>query len=396
MIWNRTVAIGIGAVVLLGLLVYGFWPSATAVTVERAVRDSLRVTVEEEGQTQLREPYLVSAPTTGYLKRVPGAAGDTIGKGDVLAHLATLPSNVLDASSYEAAQAQVESARAALRRAEANATGTKAALTYAEEEYRRLQRLHEQGTASQQQLDQAQVEAQQAHANHQAAQQTVAQARGELRAARSRVVTETSDPESLPSRRAIRAPVEGHILRVHQESATVVQAGTPLFTVGNSDSLEVSVDVLSSDAVRITEGTPVELVRWGGDTTVEGRVRVVPPQGETEVSALGVEEQRVEVIVDPTESSPQWQRLGTGYRVVARFVLWAGADVLQVPQSALFRHDGGWAVFVIQDGRAERRAVEVGHRSGLQVEITGGLREGTPVVTHPGNELSDGMRVETR
>jgi HlyD family secretion protein len=195
---------------------------------------------------------------------------------------------------------------------------------------------------------------------------------------------------------SIRAPVDGQILRVHQQSAGVVQAGAPLFTVGHPDSLEVSVDVLSSDAVRITDGTPVELVRWGGDATVDGRVRVVPPQGQTEVSALGVEEQRVEVIVDPTASSAQWQRLGTGYRVVARFILWAGADVLQVPQSALFRHDGGWAVFVIQDGRAQRQPVEVGHRSGLRVEITDGLSEGTRVVTHPGNELSNGMGVAAR
>ena len=395
MVWNRTVAIGAVVVVVVGLLVYGFWPEATPVTVERAVRDSLRVTVEEEGQTRLREPYVVSAPTTAYLKRIPGAAGDTIAEGEVLARLATLPAKILDAGDYRAAAANVEAARAALRRAEAEATGAEASLTYAEAEHERLRRLRAQGTASQQQLDRAEVDLESARARHDAAQEAVAQARQEVAAARARLTSGGSNPEALSARTSVRAPTDGRILRVHQRSAGVVQAGTPLFTVGHPDSLEVTVDVLSSDAVRITDGTPVELVRWGGGETLRGRVRVVPPRGQTDVSALGVEEQRVEVVVDFAEPVAE-RRLGTGYRVVARFVLWAGADVLQVPQSALFRRDGGWAVFGVRDGRARRRPVEVGHRSGLRVEITEGLREGDRVITHPGAELTDGMRVEAR
>lgn len=398
MMWNRKVAIGVGVALVIGFLAYGFWPSATPVTVEQAVQDSLVVTIEEQGRTQLRERYVVSAPTTGYLKRVPGVAGDNISEGDVLAQLATLPSKVLDASSYQAGEAQVESAQAALKRAQAEVSGIETALAYAKEEYRRLRRLHEQGTASQQQLDQARVEFEQAQAEHQAAQQAVAQARGELRAARSRIAPEMRDTETLPARMSVRAPIDGQILQVHQQSAGVVQAGTPLLTVGDSDSLEVSVNVLSSDAARIPEGTSVELIRWGENSAsaVSGRVRVVAPRGETTVSALGVQEQRVEVIVDPTESTPQWQRLGTGYRVVARFVIWSGKNVLQVPQSALFRTDGGWAVYTMQEGVARRQLVEVGRRSGLRAQITAGLNEGTRVITHPGNELSDGMRVEAR
>ena len=227
-------------------------------------------------------------------------------------------------------------------------------------------------------------------------QQAVAQAQGELEAAQSRLVQDGASPEPLPSRTSVRAPADGQILAIHQESAGVVQAGTPLVTVGNADSLEVAVDVLSSDAVRITEGTPVELVRWGGDGTLNGRVRAVPPQGQTEVSALGVEEQRVEILVELVDPPSRWARLGTGYRVVARFVTWAGADVLQVPQSALFRHDDGWAVFAVRDGRAVRQPVKVGHRSGLRAQITEGLREGDRVITHPGEGLSDGPRVEAR
>ena len=394
--WNRSVAIGAVVVLVLALLVYGFWPEATPVTVETATRDSLRVTVEEEGETRLRNRYVVSAPTTGYLKRVPGTAGDPVAQGAVVARLATLPSKVLDASDYQAAEARAQAAQAALRRAEAEAEGTNATLSYAESEYERLQRLHRQETASQQQLEQARLEFERAEAQHKAATEAVAQARHEVDAAQARLTRETPVPNARFHRHTVSSPVDGQVLQVHQKSAGVVQGGAPLLTVGNPDSLEVAVDVLSSDAVRIREGMPVEVVRWGGEGTLPGRVHRVAPQGETEVSALGVEEQRVEVSVELTDPSTMWGQLGTGYRVVARFVLLEEDDVLQVPQSALFRHDGGWAVFVVRDGRAHRQPVAVGHRSGLQAQITDGLQEGTGVITHPGNELTDGMRVTAR
>lgn len=396
MVWNRKVAIGGLVVLVLVLLVYGFWPEATPVTVERAVRDSLRVTVEEEGETQLRNRYVVSAPTTGYLMRVSGAEGDTVAQEELLARLATLPSKVLDASDYRAAEANVAAAQAALRRAKQEAAGARARLSYAEKEYRRLQRLESQATASTQQVERAQVEFEQAQSQYGAAQEGVEQARYEVAAARSRLTRQVSSRESLSPQVEIRAPVDGRILELHRESAGVVQAGTPLFTVGNPDSLEVAVDVLSSDAVRISEGTPVEIVRWGGGARLNGRVRVVPPHGRTEVSALGVEEQRVDVLVDLTDPAPQRHALGSGYRVVARFVIWAEDDVLQVPQSALFRHDGGWGVFAVRDGRARLRSVDVGQRSGLRAQITNGLREDARVITHPGGDLSDGTRVEVR
>lgn len=396
MIWNRKVAIGVAVVLVLTLLVYGFWPSATPVTIEHATRDSLRVTIEEEGRTQLRNQYDVSAPTTAYLKRVPGEAGDRVEQGEILARLATLPSTVNDVSSYRAAQAQVQAAEAGLRRAEREAEAAQVTYEHANTEYQRIQRLHERGTASQQELDAARVEARQAEAQYEAAQQTVEQARHEVQVAQTRLAPTSTTPEGLDPRIEIPAPVEGRILQVHRKSAGVVQAGTPLITMGPPDSLQVAVDVLSSDAVRIAEGMPVEIIRWGGDRMLDGTVRVVPPQGETQVSALGVEEQRVEVVVNLHEEPPIEEPLGAGYRVVARFILWEGGDVLQVPQSALFQHEDGWAVFVVQDGYAQRRPVEVGRRSGLQIQITDGLQAGVPVVTHPGSELEDGMRVEAR
>lgn len=396
MIWNRKVAIGAFLVLVVGLLVFGFWPEATPVTVERATRDSLRVTVEEEGRTQLRDRYVVSAPTSGYLKRVSGEAGDTVSRNEVLAGLARLPSRVLDGSEYQAAKANVKGAKAALRRAQKEVEGAEAMLSYARTEYQRLQRLHKQGTASKQQLDQAELEFKKAQSQYGAAQEGVEQARYEVSAARSRLNRQVSSPDHLASQVQIRTPAGGQILEVHRESAGVVQGGAPLFTVGDSDSLEVVVDVLSSDAVRISRGAPVEIVRWGGDATLEGRVRVVSPQGRTEVSALGVEERRVDVMVDFTDPSSKREELGAGYRVVTRFVLWAEDDVLQVPQSALFRHEGGWAVYAFENGRAQLRPVTVGQRSGLRAQLTDGVQANDQIITHPGNELSDGTRVEVR
>ena len=396
MTWNRTTAIATVVVLVLLLLAYGFWPAATPVTVTTVARDSLRVTVEEEGRTRVADRYVVSAPTTGYLRRVAGEAGDRVVRGAVVARLAALPPSILDASRFRAAQAQVEAARAGLERARHQADAAQATAQHADTSLRRIRRLAAEGTASPQALDAAQAEARTATAQSRAAQQAVAQARQELRAARHRLGATLASPDTLATRVRVTAPATGQVLQVHAKSAGVVQAGAPLLTVGPTDSLEVVVDVLSSDAVRISEGTPVELIRWGGGRALEGTVRRVSPRGQTDVSALGVEEQRVEVVVDLEAPASVRERLGDGYRMVARFVLWAGDEVLQVPQSALVRHDGGWAVFVVEGGTAQRQAVTVGRRSGLQAQVTDGLSAGDRVITHPGNELTDGASVTAR
>jgi len=398
MTWNRTVAITTAILLVLGGLTYGFWPEATPVTFERVVRDSLRVTVEEDGRTRLAEEYVVSAPSTGFLRRVSRDVGDDVGAGEVVARLATLPARVLDASDYDAGEARVEAARARLAAAREHAEGTEATRVHAEKEFERIRRIYEQGTASAAELDRARTRLQTAETEDAAAEQAVVQARHEVRAARSALVRRSPETSVLPTRAEITAPVDGQIMTLHQESEGIVQAGTPLLTVGNPDSLEVIVEVLSSDAVRLRAGMPVELIRWTGDggPPLRGRVRTVSPQGETDVSALGVEEQRVPVVVDVTDPPSARAGLGGGYRVVARFILWEKADVLQVPQSALFRHEDGWAAFVATDGRATLRAVEVGRRSGLRAQVVDGLAEGDRVITHPAEELSDGMRVEAR
>jgi HlyD family secretion protein len=192
------------------------------------------------------------------------------------------------------------------------------------------------------------------------------------------------------------SPVAGRILKLHRESEGIVAVAEPLVEVSNPRSLEVEVEVLSSDAVRISPGTRVLFERWGGDQPLEGAVRRIEPVGFTKISALGVEEQRVLVIADFTSPAETWERLGDNYRVEAVFVLWEGDNVLQVPASALFRLEQDWAVFVAANGHAGLRPVQVGHRSGLNAEITSGLQEGERVITHPGNEIEDGAAIEFR
>jgi HlyD family secretion protein len=195
---------------------------------------------------------------------------------------------------------------------------------------------------------------------------------------------------------AVRSPVDARVLKVMHESEGTVQPGTPLIELGDPESLEVEVEVLSGQAVKIAPGARVLFDRWGGDKPLEGRVRIVEPTGFTKISALGVEEQRVRVIADFTSPREEWQRIGDGYRIEARFVVWEGADVLQIPASALFRHNHGWAVFVADGGRARLQPIETGQRNGLQVEVLSGIGAGDTVIAHPDDKIGDGRRVKPR
>ncbi|MBU1396762.1 MAG: HlyD family efflux transporter periplasmic adaptor subunit, partial [Gammaproteobacteria bacterium] len=234
-------------------------------------------------------------------------------------------------------------------------------------------------------------------AAQQAADHAVRVARFELEMARAAVSSAARLQAGTPAERlGVRAPVEARVLRLVRESEGTVMAGQPLIEIGNPESLEVEVEVLSTHAVKIAPGSRVILDRWGGDQAVEGSVRVIEPTGFTKVSALGVEEQRVRVIVDITTPRESWQRLGDGYRVEARFVIWEETDVLQLPASALFRQGEGWAVFALQDGRVKLKPVEVGQRAGLIAQLLSGLDAGEQVITHPDDKISDGTRVKLR
>lgn len=385
------------AVLVVAGLVYGFMPRALPVDIAEVKRAPLTVTVEEEGKTRVSERYLVSAPVAGYVRRIDLKAGDAVAKGQVLALIEPARAVALDPRTRAQAQAQASGAQAALAVAQENARAAAAAEQLAQQERTRAESLQQSNFLSAQALDTARTAETRARAARQAADHTVRVARFELELARAAVANANRlQAGGAVERFQVRAPVAARVLRLLHESEGAVAAGQPLVEIGNPDSLEVEVEVLSTHAVKITPGSRVILDRWGGEEAVEGRVRVVEPSGFTKISALGVEEQRVRVIVDFASPREAWQRLGDGYRVEARFVLWAGDDVLQLPTSALFRHGNGWAVFAVEGGHARLTPVETGQRAGLATQLRSGLAAGARVVSHPDDTLGDGARVKLR
>jgi HlyD family secretion protein len=353
--------------------------------------------VQEEGKTRVTDRFVISAPVIGFARRIGLDVGDTVARGQVLAELEPQRSTVLDPRRRAEAKARLAAAKAALSAARENALAAQADDNYAKVQLKRIKRLFETESVSRDALDQAETEARRTEANLRSAGFAVEVARFEEEAARTALrYSAAEDTTKVAEKVAIRAPVNGRVLKVHHESEGAINTGEPLLEMGDPRSLEVEVDVLSADAVRISPGTRVLFERWGGDFPLEGKVRVVEPVGFTKVSALGIEEQRVLVIADITTPPEKWERLGDGYRVEAGFILWEGDNVLQVPSSALFRHEGGWAVFVHDSGKALRRPIRVGHRSGLAAEAVSGLSEGEEVIVHPDDLIEDGTRVRLR
>ncbi|MEE4378155.1 MAG: HlyD family efflux transporter periplasmic adaptor subunit, partial [Candidatus Competibacteraceae bacterium] len=351
--WYRWLVIAalVGAVTLL--IGYGFRPQPVLVETTEVRRGLLQVTVEEEGKTQVKDRYIVSAPVAGTLCRIDLEAGDAVRKGQVLAEMEPLRSDFLDPRRRAEAEARVTAAQAALQVAQENVRATVADAEYAAAELQRLRPLRKDGMIAQDALEKAEAEARRTAATRRSAEFAVEVARAELATAQSALAYSAADePGVMPEKVTVTAPVDGQVFKVEQENECVVERGQALLEIGDPRALEVVVDVLSADAVRIQPDAKVFLKRWGGEGDLEGRVRVVEPTGFTKVSALGVDEQRVWVIVDIVSPPEQWERLGDGYRVEASFVIWESQDVLQVPTSALFRHEDGWAVFVIEDERA--------------------------------------------
>ena len=384
------------AAVAAGLAI-GFMPRAVPVDVAEVKRAPLTVTVEEEGKTRVTERYQVSAPVAGYVRRIGLDAGDAVKAGQVLAVIEPARSVALDPRTRAQAQAQVSAARAALAAAEENARAAAAAARLAQQERARAESLRQSNFVSAQALDAAITAEARARAAEQGAQHAARVARFDLAAARAAVAsTARLQDGGAGEQVGVRAPLAAHVLKLLQESEGAVAAGQPLLEIGDPASLEVEVEVLSTHAVKIAPGSKVILDRWGGAEAVEGRVRVVEPSGFTKISALGVEEQRVRVIVDFASPREAWARLGDGYRVEARFVLWEGQGVLQLPTSALFRQGEGWAAFVIDGRRARMKQVEIGQRAGLVTEVVSGLAAGDRVVAHPDETIRDGGRVKPR
>lgn len=383
----------ISALVALAIA-WGFWPRPVLIETGEAARRPLQITVEEEARTRVVDRFVLHAPVAGYLRRVELKVGDRVALGQPLALLDPLPASVLDPRARAEAEARVAAGRAGLERARAALQEVQAEAELAAEELRRREDLFGRGLVSRAELDQARSRRNALDAARAAAGSAVEVARFELEAALAVLRHSGADNEGPAETVAVRSPVEGRVLKVLQESAGVVAAGQPLLEVGDPRRLEVEAEVLSRDAVRIEPGGRVLFERWGGDEILEGVVRTVEPTGFTKVSALGVEEQRVLVIADIASPPEAWQRLGDGYRVEAKFIVWEREDALTVPASALFRREDGWAAFVVADGRARLQPVRVGPGSGLLTQVLEGLEAGDAVILHPGDDVDDGVRVK--
>lgn len=391
---NRIVAIVIALLALLFIL-WAFLPGPVPVDTAKVSKGPLSVTVEEEGKTRLRDRFVVSSPVTGYAVRVDLDVGDTVREGQPVVTLEPLRTDSLDPRSRATAEARAAAAEAALRSAEARVREAEAADGYAEELLVRTRQLSEAGLTPKDTLDRVESEARRSRASRLSAEAAAETARHEAEAARA-MLTRGGKPSGGGEKVVVRSPASGRVMSVVRKSEGVVSAGTPLLVVGDPGKIEVEVDVLSPDAVRIRPGTPVRFNRWGGEGTLEGKVRVVEPAGFTKISALGVEEQRVLVIADITSPREAWERIGDGYRLEAAFVLWEGKGVLQVPEGAVFRAGGRDVVYVVEGKRARIRNVELGKRNGLAAQVLSGLSEGETVVVHPGDSVSDGRRVAPR
>jgi HlyD family secretion protein len=379
-------------------LAWLFRPAAVPVDLVKVERGPLMVSVSDEGETRVRDMYVVSAPVPGRMRRVDLEAGDAVvAEKTVVARIEPSDPASLDVRSAAEARASVDAAAASRTHAAAQVRRAQAELEFARSELARIRVLARSNTVSANDLDSAERRAKTADAalGEARAEQQVRES--EYQVARARLMTpasrtRTADCDCV----TVFSPVSGDVLRVVTESEGVVQSGTPILEVGDPDKLEVVVDLLSSDAVRVQAGQRAVIEAWGGPAPLEGVVRRVEPFGFTKVSALGIDEQRVNVIIDIKEPRQQWQRLGHGYRVEPRIVLWEGRDVLKVPLSALFRQGQRWAVFVADGGRAVLREVEIGHENGLEAEVTSGLAAGERIVLHPGDRVAPGARIEER
>jgi HlyD family secretion protein len=392
---RRVFVISVGVVVAAAIF-YGFLPKPVSVDVVNASRGPLRVTVEEEGRTRVKDRFVLSAPVAGYLRRIDLEVGDRVTKGQQVALLEPLRATVLDPRSRAEAEAAVSAARATLDAAKEKARAAAADADYARDNEARMKQLSDSGYIAQSDLDQAVAASRKAEAMRLSADAAVLAAKADLERTESVLGYSAAERTTSGKTVVLRSPASGRVLRLHRESEGVVAAAEPLIDIGNPGNLEVKAEVLSADAVKLHPGTEVLFERWGGERPLQGTVRVVEPSGFTKISSLGVEEQRVNVIVDISSHAELWKQLGDGYRLDATFIIWEGGDVLQVPASALFRKGDGWALFTMENGRAKMAPVEVGRRNGIAAEIAKGLPEGAPVITNPDDNIRDGVRVRVR
>lgn len=378
---------------MISLLVVAVLPSPVPVNVDRVQLGYFAEYVEDEGFTSLRFTHAISAPISGYLHRITLEPGDVVAAGDTLLAMESLPAPALDRRARDQARENLEAARARFMAAKAEHENLEHGTSLARKELERHARLYEQGVISLATLDRVRNDLDRSISAQDAAQANVQAAGYEMENARAALEVASGARSGENQLLTVKSPVNAVILNRERYQEGVIHAGEFILEMGRLDELEVQVDLLSIHAVRVRPGMRVILEHWGGPGDLEGKVRLVEPAGFKKVSALGVDEQRVPVLVEITSARDEWLGLGHGYRVEAKFILWEDDQTTFIPTSSLFRLDNNWHVFVVQGERAGLRQVVPGRRSGLNTQILEGLEPGELIITHPGDRIRPGIRV---
>jgi HlyD family secretion protein len=396
--WGRWFVWILLASALVAGVAYSLWPQPVAVETMLVRRGRMQVTVDEDGTTQVRERYQVSSPVAGQLLRIELRSSDRIKAGETL--LATIrPSDpaLLNAREVAQTEARAAAAEAAVERAEARRSQTKVSADLAEIQFGRAEKLRSSNSIAQDEFDAAEALFRARREEMRVTNFELEIAKFEYEQAQAALGLVQPNNQEFTKNFEIRSPISGSVLRLFEESSTVVTAGKPLLEVGDPNDLQIVVDVLSSDAVKIQPGNEIRIVHWGGQQPLAATVRVVEPAAFTKISALGVEEQRVNVIGDFLDHSrDEGRRLGDGYRVEAEIVVWDEENVLQVPTAALFRESGQWCVFTVKQGKAQQQVVQIGQRNQLMAEVREGLEADSEVVIYPSDQVKEGLAVRVQ
>ena len=395
---TRVIVWGLGALALVAVA-WALRPRPVQADFAVVERGPLRVTIDEEGETRVRDRFVVSAPLAGRVLRIELEPGDPVVANEtVLATFQPGDPTLLDARSRAKAEARVRAAEAHLGRAQVDRERAAAELDFARSELSRQRELAVNELISREQLESVELQARTGEEAFRSAEFAVRSAEFELEVAQASLLQVRGNPSNTASRSEaiiLRAPIDGVVLRRLRESEAIVPAGEPLLEVADPGELEIVSDLLSTDAVKIQPGQTVLIEQWGGTEALGGRVRLVEPSGFTKISALGVEEQRVNIVIDFEDVREAWEALGDGYRVEVRVIIWEG-DVLKIPTSSLFRAGQDWALYTVRDGTAMLRVVEIGQRNSLEAEVLSGIERGEPVIVHPSDALGEGVAVVAR
>jgi HlyD family secretion protein len=380
-------------------LIYLFWPRPVIIDMAQLSANELQVTIADEAKTRVHDIYVLSAPVTGHLRRIKAEVGDAVIRSStVVAQIEPIAPSFLDPRSEAQAKADIQTADSALTLAQAEVNQAQAELDFALSEFGRMRELRVQNSVSERKLDNAERDYKTRRAALATAQAGLQMRVYELERNKALLLSPKTSPKERGNCECINitTPVNGRILKILNKSEGVVSAGTPLLEIGDPQDLEIVVELLSFDAVKVEPGQTVVIKNWGGIKPLEGRVNRIEPIGFMKVSALGIEEQRVNVIVDLQSDFKLWARLGHGYQVDVEIVLWQETNILNLPLTALFREKQNWAVFAIEDDIVQKRLVKIGQRNGFNAQILSGMREGDWFVLHPNDQISDGVKVASR